>query len=88
VIYNETIPETFANFDSSEHGLSIEEAKKRLEKYGPNEIEGKKAEPLWKLVIHQFVDPLVVILLIAAIFTAIIGHYVDTWVILAVVFVN
>ena len=71
-----------------EKGLSREEAKNRLQQYGLNEIKEKEAEPLWKIIAHQFTDPLVVILIAAAVLTTFIGHYVDTWVILAVVVLN
>jgi Ca2+-transporting ATPase len=73
---------------SGDAGLGGEEARRRLVASGPNELEEQAAEPLWKLLVRQFTDPLVVILLIAAVFTTLVGHYVDSWVILVVVLFN
>ena len=50
-----------------EHGLTTEEAKKRFNKFGPNQLEsGKKINPL-KLFASQFKDVLIIILIIAAV---------------------
>jgi magnesium-transporting ATPase (P-type) len=70
------------------HGLSEEEAASRLERIGPNEIEAAVEDPLWKLLLHQFTDPLIYILLIAAAVMALLEHYTDVGVILVVVLVN
>jgi magnesium-transporting ATPase (P-type) len=88
VHYRKTVEEIFGLLSTAGRGLSPDEARRRLDEYGPNEIKEKEAEPLWKLILHQFVDPLVVILLIAAVFTTAIGHFVDSVVILVVVLVN
>jgi magnesium-transporting ATPase (P-type) len=74
--------------DSDEDGLGPEEAQRRLERYGPNRIESEREEPWWKLLVHQFRDPLIYILLIAAAVTLAIQDYTDSAVILAVVFLN
>jgi P-type Ca2+ transporter type 2C len=71
-----------------EKGLDSEEVKKRLEKYGKNEIpKGKKRSTLERLL-AQFKNTLIYILLIAAVITAVIEHWIDMWVILAVVIIN
>jgi potassium/sodium efflux P-type ATPase len=44
-------------------GLSLEEASQRLLQYGPNQLRGSKALPLWRRVLAQFQDPLVYLLL-------------------------
>lgn len=69
-------------------GLSAAEAAERLERYGPNEIEPERLDPWWMLLLHQFRDPLVYILLIAGAITLILRDYTDTAVILAVVLLN
>jgi len=74
-------------------GLSEEEAQRRLEQYGPNELrEEKRVTPL-ELLIGQFKSVLVVILIISAVASAYISMrkgepYTDTYVILAIVVVN
>ena len=47
-------------------GLSAEEAAKRLESYGPNELVGKPPVPLWRRILEQLNDALVILLLFAA----------------------
>jgi Ca2+-transporting ATPase len=69
-------------------GLSEEEAAARLAQFGPNEVEAEKETPWWVLLLRQFTDPLIYILLGAALVTLILRDYVDTGVILAVVALN
>ena len=71
-----------------ETGLSSEEAKKRLEHYGSNELpEQNKRGPLIRFLL-QFHNMLIYVLLAAAVVTALMDHWIDTWVILAVVVIN
>jgi magnesium-transporting ATPase (P-type) len=74
--------------DTSVAGLPAAEAAARLERYGPNEIEAERETPWWRLLLHQFQDPLIYILLIAAAVTFALRDYADTGVILAVVLLN
>ena len=69
-------------------GLSSKEAKKRLEEYGKNELPKGKKHPWWKRLLEQFNNMLIYVLLAAAVVTALMDHWIDTWVILAVVIVN
>ncbi|MHB8121409.1 MAG: cation-translocating P-type ATPase [Desulfuromonadaceae bacterium] len=74
--------------ESSEEGLSKQEASRRLEKYGPNKLaEGEEISRL-KILLHQFTSPLIYILLIAAAVTLLLGEYIDSGVILTVVLLN
>ncbi|XP_013918957.1 PREDICTED: sarcoplasmic/endoplasmic reticulum calcium ATPase 1, partial [Thamnophis sirtalis] len=62
-----TMEECLAYFGVSEHtGLSPEQVKKNLEKYGPNELPAEEGKTIWELVVEQFEDLLVRILLLAA----------------------
>ncbi|QQK75314.1 cation-transporting P-type ATPase [Salicibibacter cibarius] len=69
-------------------GLSEEEAKRRLEHYGKNELPEEDKEPLLKKVAKHFNDVLIYVLLAAAVITGILGHYIDTAVIAVVAIVN
>ena len=51
-------------------GLTYEEAKRRLEKNGPNKLESKKKESIFIRFIKQFNDFMIIILIIASIISA------------------
>uniref|UniRef100_A0A2K6UVN2 Calcium-transporting ATPase n=1 Tax=Saimiri boliviensis boliviensis TaxID=39432 RepID=A0A2K6UVN2_SAIBB len=62
-----TTEECLAYFGVSETtGLTPDQVKRHLEKYGPNELPAEEGKSLWELVVEQFEDLLVRILLLAA----------------------
>ncbi|WP_138159364.1 cation-translocating P-type ATPase [Peptoniphilus catoniae] len=69
-------------------GLSEDEVNNRLEKYGPNELQEEAGKPFIKKILEQLLDPMIIILLIAAAISGFMGSPVDTIVILAIVVVN
>lgn len=69
-------------------GLSPEEARERLERHGPNELVEKPPKPRWRMLLEQFANTMIVVLLVAAGVTALIGEIKDTVVILAIVVLN
>ncbi len=71
-----------------ETGLAGPTARARLAEYGPNELIEKKQRPTWMLFVDQFTSPMILVLIAAAIITAVIGHSKDTVVILAIVVFN
>ncbi|MFO7924273.1 MAG: cation-transporting P-type ATPase [Bacteroidales bacterium] len=71
-----------------DEGLSDDEVKKRLEKYGRNEIPKGKKRSTFQRLLAQFQNTLIYVLLVAALITALIEHWIDMWVILAVVIIN
>jgi Ca2+-transporting ATPase len=68
--HQKEVEEVFREFNSGPEGLSGAEALKLLEKYGPNTLEQGERLNILKIFIRQFADPLIYILLIAAVFTA------------------
>ncbi len=77
-----------AELDSSDRGLSQAEAEVRLARTGPNRLpEAGRRGPLWRFA-AQFDNLLIQVLIGAAVLTAFLGEWVDTWVILGVVLVN
>lgn len=73
---------------SARDGLDPGEALARSNKYGPNRLpEAPRANALTRLV-RQFNNLLILVLIAAAIITALLGHWIDTGVILAVVAIN
>lgn len=80
--------ETAARLGSAASGLAQEEAARRLERDGPNVVEAERLVPWWRLLLHQFTDPLIYILIAAAGVTLVLRDYADAGVILAVVLLN
>jgi len=71
-----------------EEGLSEVEVVKRLKIFGANELPQGKREPGVIKFFKHFHDVLIYVLLAAAVITVVLGHYIDTSVILAVVVIN
>lgn len=73
---------------SYKEGLSDSGAAERLAHFGPNAIEKEEGLTQWQILIHQFKDPLIYILLFAAFITLVLRDYIDSGVIMAVVILN
>ncbi|MBE5819500.1 MAG: cation-translocating P-type ATPase [Clostridiales bacterium] len=92
--FNQTSDETILNLKTDlEKGLSLDEVKKRQETYGLNELKAKKKKSLFVKFLEQFKDFMIIILIISAIVSGIIGvmegeGLTDTIIILLVVIVN
>ncbi|MGF7396940.1 calcium-transporting P-type ATPase, PMR1-type [Thermoanaerobacterium thermosaccharolyticum] len=70
------------------NGLSTEEAKKRLEKYGPNNLSEKKKRTALSMLLDQFKDYMVIILIIASIVSLFLGEITDAVIILFIILLN
>lgn len=69
-------------------GLSNEEAKNRLDQYGPNEMKEEEGKSLLSKIIAQFSDFLILILMSAALISVFVGETKDAIVIMSIVVVN
>ncbi|MBD0403702.1 cation-transporting P-type ATPase [Flammeovirga sp. EKP202] len=69
-------------------GLSLQEVERRKLKYGENKLTVKKSESKFIIFLRQFHQPLVYILLIAAIGVSFLEQWLETGVILGVVIIN
>jgi len=85
--YQHSIEEVFSLFSTSASGLTNDEAKKRLEQYGYNELKVIRRSSLVRFLL-QFHNALIYILLIAASVTAVLKEWPDTIVILLCVVIN
>jgi len=83
-----TVAETLKHLNTTERGLSQEESRKRLEKYGKNELTLKTRMPPWLMFLTQFREVLVIVLIIAGIISFAIGSYRDGVVMFVIVFIN
>jgi Ca2+-transporting ATPase len=70
------------------NGLAADEAGQRIKDYGPNEIIETGRRTAWNMVLDQFRDFMVIILLIAALISGILGEIADSIVIMAIVILN
>ena len=92
--FNQDIKEVEKNLETNiEQGLSNEDVIKKMQKYGQNELQTKKKKSLLQKFINQFKDFSIIILIIAAIVSGIVGvaegeGITDTIVIMIVVIVN
>ena len=71
-----------------ERGLTGSEAKSRITLYGLNELAEAKRASSWKLLLAQFKETLILILIAAAIISIVVGEALDSAVILAIVFAS
>ncbi len=87
------VDEVFEALESTRKGITDEEAEKRLEIYGPNELREEDKRRWYHLLFEQFTSILVIILIIAAIVSAYMANLegepmTDAWVILIIVILN
>ena len=75
------INDTLSKFKTSKDGLNESEVLKRQEKYGLNELEEQKAKGPLFLLLEQFIDVLIALLIIAAIAAYAVGDVIDAGVI-------
>lgn len=83
-----TPDEVYEELSTSPEGLSDEEAEARLDKYGKNELEEDDQVSPLKLLLEQFTDFLILILLMAASLSLVLGHQVDFYLIISIVIGN
>ncbi len=69
-------------------GLSAEEAKVRLEKYGANKLLSKKKKNIFQLFFAQLQEWLIYVLLVAVVITLFMGEYIDAIIIILVIITN
>ncbi|MFZ2969822.1 MAG: HAD-IC family P-type ATPase [Minisyncoccia bacterium] len=86
--HSKTLPETFQELHSSEHGLTKEEAGYRLKEHGLNKLPEGKVDGLLLIFLRQFQSPLIYILIAAAGIVFAMGEVIDASIIFAVLLFN
>ena len=69
-------------------GLTSEEAARRLQSYGPNQLDEAPGQTFWQMLLDQFKDFVVILLIIASVISALLGDYVEAGAIIAIVALN
>ncbi len=89
LFYNQSVTDTTHELDVNVFsGLSSEEAKKRSDQYGQNRLEGGKEKSILQMMLEQLKDFLVIILMIAAVVSIVLGEALEGIIILAIVVLN
>lgn len=71
-----------------QNGLDDNEAVKRAEKVGPNELQSDDGIPLWQMFFSQFKDFMVIVLLVATLISGFLGEWVDAAAIMVIIIIN
>lgn len=82
------ITDVLQKLNSTEEGLTTEEATLRLQKNGKNELPKKKNDSLLKIFLRELTDPIVLLLLFASIVSFLIKEKVDAIAILFIILVD
>jgi Ca2+-transporting ATPase len=72
-----TAEDTVLRLQSAFEGLPDAEADRRLEEFGPNELQAAARVSAWMILVEQFRNILIIILLLATALSAILGHGVE-----------
>ncbi|WP_227133028.1 cation-translocating P-type ATPase [Halorubellus salinus] len=90
-----SVEDVLDQLDATEGGLSSEEAERRLDEYGPNEITGENQVSPFEIFLSQFQDVLIYLLVLAALLSLAVGllpgedaNVVDAALILVILFAN
>ena len=86
--YSQTKDELFSNLETSSAGLSEPEVDRRLKKYGHNVLNEKPPKSILNMLKEQIFDPMILILLGAATFSALLNEWVEAGVIFFIVVIN
>ena len=91
--YLSSIQDVLKEQNTSEEGLSSQEAASRLEKFGHNKLKEGKKDSLLKKFLDELADPMIIILIVAAVISGITAYYegesfADVIIIMAGVIIN
>lgn len=69
-------------------GLDSDDARQRLRRFGPNELREQRGPGILWMFLRQFMEPLVLVLIVAAIVSSVLGEIAEGLVIMAIVLLN
>ena len=82
--YLTSVADVAAELTTSPTGLDAATAKQRLAEHGPNQLVDTQQKTIWQLVLHQLADVMILVLLVAAGVSMLIGEAKSAYVILAI----
>jgi len=83
-----SIETCFERLNSSPDGLSADEISSRIKKYGTNELRRSTQRTALRILMYQFTDAMILILIAAAVVAGLLGEMIDTIAILVIVMLN
>lgn len=86
--HNRSAEDVISSLNGSLQGLSAQEAARRFEQYGPNVLEEKKGRSPFTMLLNQFRDFLILVLLGAALLSGVVGDWKDSIAIFVIVCAN
>jgi len=72
----------------AQRGLAVTEAARRLEQYGPNLLQQGSQRGPWHILIDQFADFMILVLIAAVVLSGVVGDMADTLAIIAILLLN
>ncbi|MGE4319279.1 MAG: cation-translocating P-type ATPase [Deferribacterales bacterium] len=88
MFHNTEMKEVLERLNTSEKGLSSSAVKNLLNTHGKNRLSEQKGQSRWMMFLEQFKSVLIIILLIAAVISALLGEITDACAIFAIVILN
>ncbi|WP_027622436.1 calcium-translocating P-type ATPase, PMCA-type [Acetivibrio clariflavus] len=86
--YFEEFETVLKSQESSKNGLDPSQAQKRLEKFGKNKLDEGKKKSVFVKFLEQLKDPMIIVLLVAAVISGLASELVDSIIIMVVVVLN
>jgi Ca2+-transporting ATPase len=86
--HTQTAGDVLRALDTTRSGLTSDEAAKRLAVYGPNALPEGEVRTSWQMLIAQFSDFMILVLIAAALVSGLVGEPADTVIILVIVGMN
>ncbi len=86
--FNLTPKDVLRYFNTSSSGLTQAQVEKRAARFGFNELPEARGKSPWRMLLEQYMDPMIILLLVAALISGFVGEIHDTVVILVIVILN
>ncbi|MBQ8615328.1 MAG: HAD-IC family P-type ATPase [Clostridia bacterium] len=86
--HSNSVDFAFKKVQSSNDGLTTDEANIRLKEHGENVLPQKKPKSFIMMLLQEFINPIVLILLVAMAFSFVVGELLDAFVILGIVLID